>query len=76
MPCFLAVGTLIGCLFGGLAIYALLGCAAQDLRVVRQEGSVGTVFELDEQNDSLQDFYQSTSFLPFQAVLGWTSIIE
>ena len=30
--------------FGGLAIYAVAGCAAQDLRIIRREGSVGTVF--------------------------------
>jgi uncharacterized membrane protein len=64
-------------LFGGLALYAVLGCVAQDLRVVRQEGSVGTVFELEgEQNDSLQDFYQSTSFLPFRAVLDGRQSLE
>ena len=28
--------------FGGLAVYAIVGCYCQDLRVVRQEGSVGT----------------------------------
>ena len=31
-------------LFGGLSIYAVAGCACQDLRVSRKEGSVGTVF--------------------------------
>jgi uncharacterized membrane protein len=31
-------------LFGGLSIYAVAGCFAQDLRVMREEGSVGTVF--------------------------------
>jgi len=54
-------------LFGGLALYSVLGCAAQDLRIIRQEGSVGTSFS-DTSLDSLQDFYQSTSFVPFGAV--------
>jgi uncharacterized membrane protein len=54
-------------LFGGLALYSILGCAAQDLRVTRQEGSVGTSFS-DNSLASLQDFYQSTSFVPFGAV--------
>jgi uncharacterized membrane protein len=54
-------------LFGGLALYSVLGCVAQDLRVIRQEGSVGTSFS-DTSLDSLQDFYQSTSFVPFGAV--------
>jgi uncharacterized membrane protein len=54
-------------LFGGLALYSVLGCAAQDLRIIRQEGSVGTSFS-DDSLDSLQDFYQSTSFVPFGAV--------
>jgi len=53
-------------LWGGLSLYAVLGCAAQDLRVSRQEGSVGTSFDSFEQ---LQDFYDSTSFLPFGAVV-------
>jgi uncharacterized membrane protein len=56
-------------LFGGLAMYALCGCAAQDLRVLRKEGSVGTVFRPTTGTDLLQDFFQSTSFVPFQAVL-------
>jgi uncharacterized membrane protein len=54
-------------LFGGLTLYSVLGCAAQDLRIIRQEGSVGTSFS-DNSLDSLQDFYQSTSFVPFGAV--------
>jgi len=60
-------------LFGGLAIYAVLGCAAQDLRVLRREGSVGTVFLLrddaDSQENALREFYEATSFVPFAAVL-------
>mmetsp|Transcript_45 Transcript_45/g.69 ORF Transcript_45/g.69 Transcript_45/m.69 type:complete len:364 (-) Transcript_45:1818-2909(-) len=51
--------------FGGLAIYAALGCAAQDMRVIRQEGSVGTVFRPGQE---LQMFFKSTSFVPFAAV--------
>eukprot|EP00548_Thalassiothrix_antarctica_P015931 CAMPEP_0194179328 /NCGR_PEP_ID=MMETSP0154-20130528/12805_1 /TAXON_ID=1049557 /ORGANISM="Thalassiothrix antarctica, Strain L6-D1" /LENGTH=380 /DNA_ID=CAMNT_0038894647 /DNA_START=105 /DNA_END=1243 /DNA_ORIENTATION=+ len=31
-------------LFGGLSLYAIAGCYCQDLRVLREEGSVGTVF--------------------------------
>ncbi len=54
-------------LFGVLSFYAIAGCAAQDLRVIREEGSVGTVFNPDQ--SSLQDFFQQTSFVPFQAVL-------
>ena len=53
-------------LFGILALYSVAGCIAQDLRILRQEGSVGTVFIPDE---SLQDFFQQTSFIPFRAVL-------
>ena len=36
-------------LFGGLSIYAVAGCYAQDLRVIREEGSVGTVFQTESQ---------------------------
>lgn len=53
-------------LFGGLSLYAIAGCYAQDLRVSREEGSVGTVFN---PADSLQTFFQETSFIPFQAVV-------
>jgi uncharacterized membrane protein len=52
--------------FGILAVYAIAGCAAQDLRVLREEGSVGTVFNPKE---SLQEFFDETSFIPFQAVV-------
>lgn len=52
--------------FGGLALYAIVGCAAQDLRVIRQEGSVGTTFG---DYDQLQTFFEHTSFIPFGAVL-------
>lgn len=53
-------------LFVPLALYAMAGCGAQDLRVTRQEGSVGTVFE---PGTSLQDFFEETSFWPFGAVI-------
>lgn len=53
-------------LFGILSVYAIAGCAAQDLRVLNEEGSVGTVFN---PGASLQDFFQETSFLPFGAIL-------
>jgi uncharacterized membrane protein len=53
-------------LFLPLAIYAMAGCTAQDLRVTKEEGSVGTVFEPET---SLQDFFQETSFWPFGAVI-------
>jgi uncharacterized membrane protein len=54
--------------FGGLAFYAIAGCAAQDLRVTRNEGSVGTVFQTDQDDDCLDDFFDSTSLVPFGAV--------
>jgi uncharacterized membrane protein len=53
-------------LFVPLALYAMAGCGAQDLRVTKREGSVGTVFEPDT---SLQDFFQETSFWPFGAIV-------
>ena len=59
-------------LFMGLSIYAIAGCYCQDLRIIRKEGSVGTVMQLSNDNDdtaTLQEFYQQTSFVPFQAVL-------
>jgi uncharacterized membrane protein len=52
--------------FGGLAVYAVAGCAAQDMRVSKQEGSVGTVF--DQDMTELQTFFESTSLVPFSAV--------
>ena len=65
-------------LFGGLSLYAIAGCACQDLRIIRKEGSVGTVFlpsSLSSVNEEkmistrpLDSFYESTSFLPFAAV--------
>jgi len=67
-------------LFGMLSIYAIAGCYAQDLRVIREEGSVGTVFSPSSNQDdddgkgkgnssSLQQFFDETSFVPFQAVI-------
>lgn len=65
-------------LFGGLAIYAVAGCFAQDLRILREEGSVGTVFRIESRKDNedgqdereqLRSFFKATSFIPFQAVL-------
>ena len=52
--------------FGGLAIYAVAGCAAQDMRVSKQEGTVGTVFDPD--TGELQTFFESTSLIPFSAI--------
>lgn len=65
-------------LFGGLAIYAVAGCFAQDLRILREEGSVGTVFRIESRSDNedgqdereqLRSFFEATSFIPFQAVV-------
>lgn len=67
-------------LFGGLSIYAIAGCYAQDLRVIREEGSVGTVFqtesrdskegvsEEEQERTRLRSFFEQTSFIPFKAV--------
>lgn len=67
-------------LFGGLSAYAILGCFAQDLRVIREEGSVGTVFqtessdvkvgvsEEEQERTRLRLFFERTSFFPFKAV--------
>lgn len=60
-------------LFGGLAIYSIAGCWAQDLRVSRGEGSVGTTFG---DFDRLQEFFDSTSFLPFGAVVRGKQSME
>ena len=49
-------------LFVGLAIYAVAGCKAQDLRV-EASAQVGTVFN----DGALRDFYRDTSFVPFGA---------
>lgn len=51
-------------LFGGLAVYALAGCYAQDLRA-QASAAVGTVFAPGD----LTEFYASTSFTPFSALL-------
>jgi uncharacterized membrane protein len=68
--------------FTGLSLYAIVGCAAQDMRVYKKEGSVGTVFFLPKQDDDdekdiddnveqeqLLNFLEQTSFVPFGAVL-------
>jgi len=64
-------------LFGGLSIYAIAGCYAQDLRVIKEEGSVGTVFGAEQGRDNnndedernqLKSFFEQTSFIPFKAV--------
>jgi len=58
-------------LFGGLSLYAIAGCACQDLRISRQEGSVGTVMSIttNDIGTCLQNFYQTTSFIPFAAII-------
>ncbi len=68
-------------LFCGLSFYSIAGCYCQDLRVLRQEGSVGTTFFASNDDDGtaaqsettidekLRVFYDETSFLPFQALL-------
>jgi len=72
-------------LFGGLSIYAIAGCYAQDLRVIKEEGSVGTVFGTEQGRDNdndedernqLQSFFEQTSFVPFKAVLDGRQSLE
>jgi len=66
--------------FCGLSLYAITGCFCQDLRVVREEGSVGTVFETSSNATStkLNVFYAQTSFAPFGALIdgrqSWSSL--
>lgn len=64
-------------LFSGLSIYAIAGCFEQDRRVINEEGSVGTVFqtEINEQKDDeagemtqLRKFFDETSFYSFDAI--------
>ena len=60
---FLAGGRAADCVvFLGLALYAIAGCKAQDLRV-EASAQVGTTFQ------DLDDFYATTSFVPFAACL-------
>jgi uncharacterized membrane protein len=73
---YLAGGRLCDCiLFGGLSLYAIAGCYAQDLRAIREEGSVGTVLQTEsrlkdtEERTRLRAFFAETSFVPFKAVL-------
>ena len=72
-------------LFGGLSIYAIAGCYAQDLRVIKEEGSVGTVFGTEQGRDNNNDegernqlnlFFEQTSFLPFKAVFDGRQSLE
>jgi len=46
-------------LFWGIALYAVCGCYAQDVRA-RESSAVGTVFGRGD----LDEFYSATSFLP------------
>lgn len=57
-------------LFCGLALYALAGCKAQDLRV-EASNQVGTVFSdsATGSDGALTAFYRDTSFAPFGAIL-------
>lgn len=80
---FLAGGRLADfIIFCGLALYAIAGCACQDLRIVREEGSIGTVFETSNAdiNSQLNAFYAQTSFVPFGALQdgrqSWSSLIK
>lgn len=79
---FLAGGRLADfIMFCGLALYAIAGCACQDLRIVREEGSIGTVFETSNADISsqLNAFYAQTSFVPFGALQdgrqSWSSLM-
>ena len=76
-------------LFGGLSVYAIAGCFCQDLRVIREEGSVGTVFqtesmdtkegvsEEEQERTQLRSFFEQTSFIPFKAVFdGRQSLVD
>jgi len=64
-------------LFGGLALYAIAGCACQDLRIMRKEGSVGTVMSTSEDAGSLLEiFYSRTSFVPFAAIVDGRQSID
>jgi uncharacterized membrane protein len=51
-------------LFGGLGIYAVVGCWAQDQRA-KESAAVGTVFARGD----LTNFYRDTSFVPAVALL-------
>lgn len=69
-------------LLGGLSLYAIGGCYAQDLRVIREEGSVGTVFQTEarkkdsEERTQLRKFFAETSFVPFKAVFDGRQNLE
>ena len=65
-------------LFCGLAVYALAGCKAQDLRV-EASNQVGTVFSDDAtgSDGALTAFYRDTSFVPFAAIAdGRQSLVQ
>ncbi len=77
-------------LFCGLSLYSIAGCYCQDMRVVREEGSVGTTFFSSNDDNialteatvsqKLRSFYDETSFLPFQALLdgrqSWSAMAQ
>ena len=54
-------------LFIGLALYAVVGCYAQDLRA-GSSTEVGTVFSGRNNEQRLSEFFKRTSFVPFVAV--------
>ena len=58
-------------LFLGLALYAIAGCKAQDVRV-EASAQVGTVFS----DGALREFYRSTSFVPFAACIDGRQSID
>lgn len=62
-------------MFGGLGIYAVVGCYAQDERAKRN-AAVGTVFA----EGDLTEFYDSTSFAPFVALADgrqkWKDVVR
>ena len=64
-------------LFVGLAVYALAGCKAQDLRV-EASNQVGTVFSDDATggDGALGAFYRDTSFVPFGAIADGRQSLE
>jgi len=66
-------------LFGGLSVYAIAGCACQDLRIINKEGSVGTVFDptmSQKVEGQLENFFSATSFVPFAAIIDGRQSLE
>lgn len=52
--------------------FPIAGCACQDLRVSKREGSVGTIFNpisTGEVGNQLDDFFSKTSFIPFAVIV-------